>query len=94
MVMLRDMLRLLLTCLAFLTGLVAVGTPASAMYAESTVTRASADVCEDDSEDARCVCQTSIRLRDWRIVVERKCHLREPMIFVPTVYFGADRAFE
>ena len=88
------MLRLMLTCLAFLAGLVAVGAPASAMFAESTVTRASQDVCEDDSDDPRCVCQTSIRLRDWRIVVERKCRLRDPIMPVPTVYFGSDRAFE
>ena len=65
------MLRLLLTCLAFLTGLVAVGTPASAMFAESSVAGAAAEVCDSDKEDARCECRTTIRVRDWRLALER-----------------------
>jgi len=92
--MFARMLRLLLTCLAFLTGLVAVGTPAHALYAESAVSRSTAENCQEESDDARCVCQTCLRLRDWRFVVERKCVLRDPIIYVPTVYIGSDRAFE
>ena len=89
-----SMLRLLLTCLAFLTGLVAVGTPASAMFAESSVAGAAAEVCDSDKEDARCECRTTIRVRDWRLALERVCRPRDPVIFLPTVQLGPDRALE
>ena len=89
------MLRLLLTCLAFLTGLVAVGTPASAMLAESSVSQTAAEICDSEKQaDARCECYMTIRLRDWRIVFERVCRPRSPLIFVPTVQYGPDRALE
>lgn len=88
------MLRLLLTCLAFLSGLVAVGTPASAMFAESSVAGSAAEVCDSDEEIARCECRTAIRVRNWRIALERVCRPRTPVIFVPTVQLGPDRALE
>ena len=88
------MLRFLLTCLAFLSGLVALGTPANAVMAESSVSRSAAEICETEKDDARCECYTAIRLRDWRIVLEKVCKPRTATIFIPTVYFGADRAYE
>ena len=42
------MLRLLLTCLAFLTGLIAIGAPANAMFAESSVSRSAAEISDPD----------------------------------------------
>ena len=90
----RAMLRLLLTCLAFLTGLVAVGTPASAMFAESSVSGTTAEACETKREDARCECRSTIHLRNWRLAVERKCRRVQTVIFLPTVQIGPDRALE
>ncbi|MEL7689476.1 hypothetical protein [Citromicrobium bathyomarinum] len=88
------MLRLLLTCLAFLSGLIAIGAPANAMMAESSVSRSAAEVCDAKKDDARCECRTTVRLRDWRIVFEKVCRPRGPVVFVPTVQLGPDRALE
>lgn len=90
----RVMLRLLLTCLAFLSGLVALGAPAQAIAAESTVTRAADEACDPEKDAARCVCRTSVRVRDWWVTFERVCRKREPVIFLPTVQLGPDRARE
>ena len=84
----------LLALFAILSSLVALGTPAHAMMAESSVSRSAAEICDAEKEDSRCECFTSVRLKDWRIVLERKCRLRVPGISVPTVYVGSDRAYE
>lgn len=88
------MLRLLLTCLAFLSGLVALGVPAQAMLAESSVATAAEESCDDSQDDARCECFKTLRLKDWRLSWERKCRPRDPVVFVPTVQLGPDRALE
>ncbi|MEL7686109.1 hypothetical protein AAG596_01280 [Citromicrobium bathyomarinum] len=88
------MLRLLLTCLAFLTGLIAIGAPANAMFAESSVSRSAAEISDPDQGDVRCECGTSIRLRDGRIACDTVCLLHDLRVFVPTVQLGPDRALE
>ena len=88
------MLRLLLTCLAFLTGLIAIGAPANAMFAESSVSRSAAEISDPDQGDARCECGAFIRLRVGRIACDTVCQLRDLAVIVPTVELGPDRALE
>ena len=88
------MLRILLTCLAFLTGLIALGAPGHAMLAESSVSRSADEVCDPEEDNKRCVCRTKYAVRDWRIVAEKVCRLRGPVVFIPTVQYGPDRLRE
>jgi hypothetical protein len=88
------MLRKLLMLMALLSGLTALCAPERALAADNAVSRAAAELCDSKKDEARCECFTTIRLRDWRLVLERQCHPRAPIIPVPSVYYGIDRAFE
>lgn len=91
------MLRSVLTCLAIITGLAATGAPASAAMVEALAQQTQSgeervqpgqkQVCEcaeRDSEARRAECERK----------ERKCPPRRVIIYIPTVQFGADRAYE
>lgn len=88
------MLRKLLMLMALLSGLTALCAPDRALAADNAVSRSAAELCDSKKDEVRCECFRTIRLRDWRLVFERQCHPRGPLIPVPSVYYGVDRAFE
>lgn len=90
------MLRRLLACLALLTGLAAVGAPAHATIVE--VVGAQVEMSqrvEDDTRDEDTACAERQRQQRLRGVKVTRCRSSEPVtIYIPTVQFGPDRAFE
>lgn len=90
------MLRRLLACLALITGLAAAGAPAQAGLAN--VVEAQLQLTQKveetgKSEEVSC----AERQRQQRLKGERvtPCRTSEPVtIYIPTVQFGPDRAFE
>lgn len=90
------MLRRLLACLALLTGLVAVGAPAHA--AVSAAVAAQIEQTQQADEAGRTVPVTCAeRQRQQRLRGDKvtPCRPAEPItIYIPTVQFGPDRAFE
>ncbi len=92
----RTMLRRVLTCLALITGLAAVGAPASAALIEALseqVDTRKSQQQQGSTEDCECRGEhgTATNKRE-RLA---KCKPRKPVtIYIPTVQFGADRAFE
>lgn len=90
------MRRQLLTLFAFLTGLAAIGTPANAAMGElfgSQVQSGSQDKAEEKREECR------LRKERDRSPAKREdtrdCTQPKPLrIYLPTVMFGSDRAYE
>ena len=89
-----QMLRKLLMLMALVSGLTALCAPERALAADNAVSSSEAELCDSKKDEVRCECFTTIRLRDWRIVLEKQCCPRAPIIPVPSVYYGVDRAFE
>lgn len=90
------MLRRLLTCLALVTGLAAFGTPVhAAVYqaAEAEVERATKveSTCRQDEADYR----EKSRTTSGKVRQKAPCKpVQTITIVIPTVMFGADRAYE
>ncbi|MDZ4306968.1 hypothetical protein [Allopontixanthobacter sp.] len=90
------MFRRLLTCLALITGLAAVGAPANAAVFDTLseqVSGTSADCQQGKVTQCDCVVHPATSpTKDDPIKV---CKVRKPIvIFIPTIHFGADRAYE
>ena len=75
-----QMLRKLLMLMALVSGLTALCAPERALAADNAVSSSAAELCDSK--------------KDWRIVLEKQCCPRAPIIPVPSVYYGVDRAFE
>ena len=91
------MLRRLIACLALLTGLAAVGTPASAalLGAMSEQAQASATTAQPNKKDPCVVVKGDRSTAPVDCEQDGTKKRREPVvIYIPTVQFGADRAFE
>lgn len=90
----RKMLARLLACLALVTGLAAVGVPASAAVSQA----ASQQVEVDGQQQGKSVPCTPVSPRNASNPVDSsqpKCRARKPLVvYIPTVQFGSDRAFE
>lgn len=90
------MLRRLLTCLALITGLATAGMPASAAVSSAMGSEigASLSVHEADADTAAS-CSVGDGPSSRKQPAKRECKKpRTITIFIPTVQFGADRAFE
>ncbi len=90
------MFRRLLTCLALITGLAAAGAPANAavMDALSEQVSASAAPCQQAS-NAQCECVVQPSTSPSKGDPIKVCKTRKPVVvYIPTIHFGADRAYE
>ena len=89
------MLRRLLTCLALITGLAAVGAPVTASAAEAMSEQVSNGVCQAESgREQRCECDER---KETRPFAKKKsgCKPRKPvLVSIPPLYLGVDRALE
>lgn len=90
------MLKRLLTCLALLTGLTAAGVPAQARMVETLTAQLASDGKASAIQRGQdCVCTKPSKNP---LKIERQtdtCRPAKPVtIFLPTVQFGPDRAFE
>jgi hypothetical protein len=90
------MLRRLLACLALLTGLAAIGAPANPALAEAVTGEIGASVLAQQAERSQdCPCNSARRDQQSRTEREPACPPKRTLrIYVPTVQFGADRAYE
>ena len=90
------MLTRLLACLALLTGLAAAGTPANAAYAQALSAEVGISTVEAQPSKARR-CESIARKGKLPAKADpaQDCKPRKPIvIYIPTVQFGPDRAFE
>ncbi len=90
------MFRRLLTCLALITGLAAAGAPANAavLDALSEQVSASSAPCQQ-SNQSQCECVVQPATSPSKGDPIKVCKVRKPVVvYIPTVYFGADRAYE
>lgn len=90
------MFRRLLTCLALITGLAAAGTPANAavLDAFSEQVSSTSAPCQQ-SKTAQCECVVQPATSPSKGDPIKVCKARKPVvIFIPTIHFGADRAYE
>lgn len=90
------MLRRILACLALITGLAAVGTPADArmtvVQAQSIVDGAQT---QQGSTSAPCEEAKQKAALRGKVATQSACKPRRPVvIFIPTIQFGPDRALE
>lgn len=91
------MLRRLLTCLALLTGLAAIGSPVSPALAEAMTGQVGASVVAAQGEsEERCQCPSQAAYARECSTSSKRVEVptRTIRVFVPTVQFGADRAYE
>lgn len=90
----RTMLARLLACLALVTGLAAVGAPAQARMVAEVSEQMQAD---NGAQPACHIAFASLEQlsSEWVSRTQTGCAARKPfVIFIPTVQFGPDRAFE
>lgn len=90
------MLTRLLACLALITGLAAAGTPANAAFAQALSAEVSDRATEAQPGKAqRCDAATRKSKMPAKADPAPGCKVRKPVtIYIPTVQFGPDRAFE
>lgn len=90
------MLTRLLACLALLTGLAASGTPANAAFAQALSAEVSDSAAEaQPGKTQRCATLVRKSRLPAKADPARDCKPRKPIvIYIPTVQFGPDRAFE
>ncbi|MBD3773120.1 MAG: hypothetical protein IE921_06020 [Rhodobacteraceae bacterium] len=91
------MLRRLLACLALLTGLAAVGGPAQAAFADAIAEQTQSSTQAPQPGKAQtCPCQDRRTAKGDKSTTPPECRMRtKPVtVYIPTVMFGADRAFE
>ena len=90
------MFRRLLTCLALITGLAAAGAPANAARVDALSEQVSSTSmpCQQ-SKAVQCECVAQSATSPSKGDPIKACKARKPiMIFIPTIHFGADRAYE
>lgn len=90
------MLRRLLTCLALITGLAALDAPVNASAADTMCAQiGSAATQAATGQAVKCECIVRPGTRPTASDPVATCKARKPvMIYIPTVQFGADRAYE
>lgn len=92
----RIMFRRLLACLALITGLAAAAAPAHASVAESVGAQLEmTQRVEDGTRAEESPCAERQRQQRQKGVKVTPCKPSEPVtVYIPTVQFGPDRAFE
>lgn len=91
----RKMLARLLACLALVTGLAAVGVPANAAVSQAASQQVETEGQQQPGRSAVCTPASPRNTSGPIDSAQPKCRARKPVvIYVPTVQFGADRAFE
>lgn len=90
------MLRRLLACIALATGLAAVGAPLNAGVVESLSQQVGTSKPGPSTGSAeQCECRSQRGADPSKREPNTKCKPRKPVvIYIPTVQFGADRAYE
>jgi hypothetical protein len=90
------MLTRLLACLALITGLAATGAPANAAYAQALSAEVSNGTVEAQTgKTPRCESIARKGKLPPKAATSPECKPRKPIvIYIPTVQFGPDRAFE
>lgn len=91
------MLRQLLALIALLTGLAAIGAPVHAAVnsAVGVGVEQPSDPRDTEIRDAQNVCADKQRKQKLRGEKVTPCKKQEPVtVYIPSVMFGADRAFE
>ena len=90
----RTMIARFLAFLALLTGLAALGAPAQAFDSAVGIgVEQRAD--QDDAKDAQAQCAEKQRKQKSRTDKLTPCKQQQPVtVYIPTVMFGADRAYE
>ena len=92
----RAMLRRILACLALITGLAAIGTPAEArMMLDNARQMETAPGVSQGSQQVPCSPSPQRTNAQGKAIAQPGCQPRRPIvIYIPTVQFGPDRAFE
>ncbi|MCB2087497.1 MAG: hypothetical protein KDD98_01565 [Sphingomonadaceae bacterium] len=91
------MIRRLLACLALITGLAAVNAPAHASFVAAVAEQAQSSTSTAQPGKAQsCTCEDRRAAKGTKGTDSSQCRTRtKPVtIYIPTVQFGADRAFE
>jgi hypothetical protein len=91
------MFKRLLTCLARITGLAAVATPANAGFVEAISEQfQSSAPSAQPGKSTECSCSSHGAVAGTKKGATANCRKRDKRItiIIPTVQFGADRAFE
>ncbi len=91
------MLRQLLALIALLTGLAAMGAPVQAAVnsAVGVGVEQPSDARDTETRDAQNVCADKQRKQKLRGEKVTPCKKQEPVtVYIPSVMFGADRAYE
>jgi hypothetical protein len=92
----RTMLRRVLACLALITGLAALGTPAEArMMMDFGQQVENSSTASQGSQQAPCADLPQRVNAQGKVVTQPGCAPRRPIvIYIPTVQLGPDRARE
>ena len=92
----KTMLARLLACLALVTGLAAVGAPVNAGVLASASQQIESDGSSSSpTRNSACTCTHQRSLEKAIDQALNRCRTRKPaVIYMPTVQFGADRAYE
>ena len=92
----RAMLRRILACLALITGLAAVGTPAEArMMLDFRQQVENTPAASQGAQPSPCNALPQRVNAQGKVVSQPGCAPRRPiLIYIPTVQFGPDRARE
>ncbi len=91
------MLRRLLACLALFSGLAAIGSPVSPAMAEAVAGQVGQSVAAGETRGIeKCACRegTVSGPESKKCGDSRPAPRRTIRIYIPTVQFGADRAYE
>ncbi len=91
------MLRRLFACLALFSGLAAIGSPVSPAMAEAVSGQVGQSVVAREAHDAeQCACHkiAAASPKAKRCADGHRVQKRTIRIYIPTVQFGADRAYE
>lgn len=88
-------MRRFLALLAIVTGLAAVGAPTNAAVVNDICQQVSSGESSSTVQTERCACEAK-RARDKRIItaVKGSKHPAPIVVYIPTVQFAADRAYE
>ena len=90
------MFRRLLACLALLTGLAAIGTPANAAFADTLSAQVGASKTAPGTPSTeRCECSAQRGTAPGKREAAPQCKQRRPVVItIPTIQYGPDRALE
>lgn len=88
-------MRRLLALIALLSGLAAVGTPATAAQISDVCDRITSSESAEAGKLEACKCREARRDAAGKIDTSKGCKARKPVvIFIPTIQIGIDRAHE